>query len=121
MHPVFSLMKQRPSRAIDAEQGKVRDTYDLGDKLLIVTTDRLSAFDRVLAAIPFKVRSGPGCLPSPAGLQPAIAFAFHSSVNMLLTWGWAITSLDTEPNQTRQVWLMQHAIWRMQNLPRQKC
>lgn len=28
--------------------GKVRDIYDLGDKLLLVTTDRLSAFDRVL-------------------------------------------------------------------------
>lgn len=35
-------------------QGKVRDTYDLGDKLLLITTDRLSAFDRVLAAVPFK-------------------------------------------------------------------
>jgi phosphoribosylaminoimidazole-succinocarboxamide synthase len=35
-------------------QGKVRDTYDLGDKLVIVTTDRQSAFDRLLAAIPFK-------------------------------------------------------------------
>src|SRR3989338_1387721 len=35
-------------------QGKVRDTYDLGDKLILVTTDRLSAFDRVLAAVPFK-------------------------------------------------------------------
>jgi len=35
-------------------KGKVRDTYNLGDNLLIVTTDRLSAFDRVLAAIPFK-------------------------------------------------------------------
>jgi phosphoribosylaminoimidazole-succinocarboxamide synthase len=34
--------------------GKVRDTYDLQDKLLLVTTDRLSAFDRNLAAIPFK-------------------------------------------------------------------
>ena len=29
-------------------QGKVRDVYDLGDKLLIVSTDRLSAFDHVL-------------------------------------------------------------------------
>jgi len=29
-------------------RGKVRDTYDLGDKLLIVSTDRLSAFDVVL-------------------------------------------------------------------------
>ncbi|HLZ21088.1 MAG TPA: phosphoribosylaminoimidazolesuccinocarboxamide synthase [Ktedonobacterales bacterium] len=28
--------------------GKVRDTYDLGDTLLMVTTDRLSAFDCVL-------------------------------------------------------------------------
>lgn len=34
--------------------GKVRDTYDVGDKLILVTTDRQSAFDRVLAAIPFK-------------------------------------------------------------------
>ncbi len=29
-------------------RGKVRDIYDLGDKLLIVTTDRLSAFDVIL-------------------------------------------------------------------------
>ncbi len=30
------------------KQGKVRDIYDLGDKLLIVTTDRISAFDHIL-------------------------------------------------------------------------
>ena len=30
------------------KRGKVRDVYDLGDKLLIVATDRLSAFDVVL-------------------------------------------------------------------------
>jgi hypothetical protein len=35
-------------------QGKVRDTYELDDKLVIVTTDRQSAFDRLLASIPFK-------------------------------------------------------------------
>ena len=29
-------------------RGKVRDVYDLGDKLLIVATDRISAFDCVL-------------------------------------------------------------------------
>ena len=29
-------------------QGKVRDVYDLGDKLLIVSTDRISAFDWVM-------------------------------------------------------------------------
>jgi phosphoribosylaminoimidazole-succinocarboxamide synthase len=36
------------------KQGKVRDTYDLGDRIMLVTTDRQSAFDRVLASIPFK-------------------------------------------------------------------
>lgn len=35
-------------------KGKVRDTYDLGDSLMLITTDRQSAFDRVLASIPFK-------------------------------------------------------------------
>ena len=35
-------------------QGKVRDTYDLGDRLLLVTTDRQSAFDRYLASVPYK-------------------------------------------------------------------
>jgi phosphoribosylaminoimidazole-succinocarboxamide synthase len=35
--------------------GKVRDWYDLSNgKRLIVTTDRLSAFDRILAAVPYK-------------------------------------------------------------------
>jgi phosphoribosylaminoimidazole-succinocarboxamide synthase len=31
-----------------SRRGKVRDVYDLGDKLLIVSTDRISAFDVVL-------------------------------------------------------------------------
>lgn len=35
-------------------RGKVRDTYDLGDQMLLITTDRQSAFDRILAAIPYK-------------------------------------------------------------------
>jgi phosphoribosylaminoimidazole-succinocarboxamide synthase len=36
-------------------QGKVRDLYDLGDKLLFVASDRISAFDYVLEdRIPFK-------------------------------------------------------------------
>ena len=29
-------------------RGKVRDTYDLGERMLIVATDRISAFDLVL-------------------------------------------------------------------------
>ena len=38
-------------------QGKVRDIYDLGDRLLLVATDRISAFDVVMAEpIPDKGR-----------------------------------------------------------------
>jgi phosphoribosylaminoimidazole-succinocarboxamide synthase len=42
---------------VPAARGKVRDIYDLGDKLLIVATDRLSAFDVVMPTpIPDKGR-----------------------------------------------------------------
>lgn len=34
--------------------GKVRDRYDLGDTLALVTTDRQSGFDRMLAKVPYK-------------------------------------------------------------------
>ncbi len=44
-----SITEVQPAR------GKVRDIYDLGDKLLIVATDRISAFDVVMAnGIPHK-------------------------------------------------------------------
>jgi len=40
---------------LEPTRGKVRDIYDLGDKLLIVATDRISAFDVVMAnGIPYK-------------------------------------------------------------------
>jgi phosphoribosylaminoimidazole-succinocarboxamide synthase len=40
---------------IEPKRGKVRDIYELGDKLLIVATDRLSAFDVVMKTpIPYK-------------------------------------------------------------------
>ena len=38
-----------------AKRGKVRDIYDLGDKMLIVASDRISAFDVIMAnGIPYK-------------------------------------------------------------------
>lgn len=39
---------------LSCQRGKVRDSYDCHDYLAIVTTDRQSAFDRVLASIPYK-------------------------------------------------------------------
>ncbi len=34
--------------------GKVREVYDMGDSLLLVASDRYSAFDRILAVVPHK-------------------------------------------------------------------
>ena len=35
-------------------EGKVRDSYITGNRRVLITTDRVSAFDRVVGAIPFK-------------------------------------------------------------------
>jgi phosphoribosylaminoimidazole-succinocarboxamide synthase len=35
-------------------RGKVRDNYSRGDQIVMVTSDRISAFDHVLGTIPFK-------------------------------------------------------------------
>jgi phosphoribosylaminoimidazole-succinocarboxamide synthase len=35
-------------------RGKVRDNYSRGDRIVMITTDRISAFDHVLGTIPFK-------------------------------------------------------------------
>ncbi|MDR3620592.1 MAG: phosphoribosylaminoimidazolesuccinocarboxamide synthase [Paludisphaera borealis] len=44
-------------KGVPRRQGKVRDVYDLGDRLLLVATDRISAFDWVLPTpIPDKGR-----------------------------------------------------------------
>lgn len=39
---------------VEIKKGKVREIADLGERLLIVTSDRISAFDRVLTTIPCK-------------------------------------------------------------------
>jgi phosphoribosylaminoimidazole-succinocarboxamide synthase len=38
----------------DLYRGKVRDNYSRGDRIVMITTDRVSAFDHVLGTIPFK-------------------------------------------------------------------
>jgi len=35
-------------------RGKVRDVYERGDRLVLIATDRLSAFDHILTTVPFK-------------------------------------------------------------------
>src|SRR5262245_36937996 len=53
---MFPLL-QSHVEGVSCRRGKVRDVYDLGDRLLIVATDRISAFDHILpTGIPDKGR-----------------------------------------------------------------
>ena len=56
--PALRIIRETSFAGIaPAARGKVRDIYDLGDRLLIVATDRLSAFDVVMPTpIPDKGR-----------------------------------------------------------------
>ncbi len=52
-----SLLLESSLPGLAVRRGKVRDVYDLGDRLLLVSTDRISAFDWVLpTGIPDKGR-----------------------------------------------------------------
>jgi phosphoribosylaminoimidazole-succinocarboxamide synthase len=63
-NPLYDLIRARlDDTLVDAQfpelrgfgRGKVRDHYDLGDgRRIMIATDRQSAFDQVLAAVPFK-------------------------------------------------------------------
>jgi phosphoribosylaminoimidazole-succinocarboxamide synthase len=50
----FPRGSKAPGGFHDVRSGKVRDVVDLGNELLICTTDRLSAFDKVLTTVPCK-------------------------------------------------------------------
>ena len=56
--PAMKVLRETKFAGLSpSARGKVRDIYDLGDKLLIVATDRLSAFDVILPTpIPDKGR-----------------------------------------------------------------
>ena len=54
MRPV---VRETCLEGLTARRGKVRDVYDLGDRILIVATDRISAYDVVMpTGIPDKGR-----------------------------------------------------------------
>ena len=54
MHPKIILQTNFPNLKL-VKKGKVRDIYDVGEHYLIVSTDRLSAFDVIMSqGIPYK-------------------------------------------------------------------
>ena len=58
-------------------KGKVRDNYIKDDIRIIIATDRLSAFDRVITTIPFKDSTG-------TNLHPAIDKRTNKVKNIFL-------------------------------------
>jgi len=50
----FTLDKTNLPELGEKYKGKVRDVYISKDKIFLIATDRQSAFDRILASIPFK-------------------------------------------------------------------
>ena len=52
-----AVVRETHLEGLDVRRGKVRDIYDLGDRLLIVATDRISAYDVIMpTGIPDKGR-----------------------------------------------------------------
>lgn len=99
-----------------SRRGKVRDVYERGDELLLVATDRISAFDRVLGAIPGKgamlTEQAAFWLGRAAAIVPTHLVERTDPVVMrckkaaplpieLVVRGWLAGSLLREPKETR--------------------
>lgn len=54
LESTFSALPNTVTGALPVYHGKVRDIVDLGENLLMIASDRISAFDRVLSTVPFK-------------------------------------------------------------------
>ena len=77
-------------------RGKVRDVYDLGDRMLLVATDRISAFDWVM----------PNGIPDKGRILTQISafwFEFLGVPNHLLSQGVASLSLPAEVDREELV------------------
>src|SRR5262249_21736994 len=79
-----TLGVRRPDR-----QGKVRDIYDFGERLLIVATDRISAFDYVL---------GSGIPDTGPALSSSGAFWFERMRGIVRNHVIAIVPVDYPPD-----------------------
>ncbi len=53
-HPFDGLDPGCLSDIAPIGRGKVRDIVDLGDRILLIATDRISAFDHVLGTVPYR-------------------------------------------------------------------
>ncbi len=70
-------------------QGKVRDIYDLGDKLLIVTSDRVSAFDVVF----------PNLIPDKGKILNGISVFFFQTTRQIISNHFISADLKDYPQE----------------------
>jgi phosphoribosylaminoimidazole-succinocarboxamide synthase len=70
-----------------AWQGKIREIYDLGDKLLIVTSDRISAFDVVF----------PNLIPDKGKILNSISTYFFQTTGNIINNHFITDKLDEYP------------------------
>ena len=73
-------------------RGKVRDVYDLGDKLLIVSTDRISCFDVVL----------PNGIPDKGEILTSISKFWFDFIKDIIGHHLITTDVDKYPNNLRK-------------------
>ena len=100
----MTTMERRPD-----SRGKVRDIYDAGENLLMVATDRISAFDFILPdEIPFKgealnriSRSGSISLPTsfPTISSPSIRRISPRSLPSIVTTSQAAPCWSRRPRR----------------------
>ena len=74
------------------KRGKVRDIYDLGEHLLIVATDRLSAFDVIL----------PDPIPEKGRVLTQISNYWFAVMNGVVTNHLVATRVEDFPAQCRE-------------------
>src|SRR5689334_23272453 len=73
-------------------RGKVRDVYDLGDRLLIVATDRISAFDVIL----------PTPIPDKGAVLTQLSAFWFQKVAALTPTHFLTTDVDAFPTPLRE-------------------
>jgi phosphoribosylaminoimidazole-succinocarboxamide synthase len=91
-----SALLQSNLKELPVRRGKVRDVYDLGDRLLLVATDRLSAFDWVL----------PTGIPDKGRVLTALSAWWFERLkvpNHLLSLAITDLSLDLTPEQNTEL------------------
>ena len=74
------------------KKGKVRDVYDLDDKLLIISTDRISCFDVIL----------PTCIPNKGAILTQLSIFWFEFTKDIIPNHLITTNVDDFPEELRK-------------------